>query len=97
MCSSDLTMGLVDQIRLESQWVVMLHSRAALYKGTHQGFLDLSQQILEHSRHLDELRSKLKPRQSRSPNGINIERIKRAERAEKLNKAREAERRNENG
>lgn len=84
------TMSLIDQIRLESQWIEMLHARADNYKGAHQGFLDLSQQILDHSRHLDELRSKIKPRQPRSVNGINHERIRRAERAEKLNRDRAA-------
>jgi hypothetical protein len=91
------SMSLVDQIRIESQWLDMLHSRAKAFVGTHQGFLSLSQSILEHSRHLDELRSKLKPRQPRSANGTNYEKIRRAERAEKLNRARAAERSKDNG
>lgn len=90
------TISLADQIKIESRWVKMLDKRMQAYNGTHQGFLDLAAQALDHSRHLDELRSKLKPRHPRSANGINIERIRRVERAEKLNRAR-AERSKDNG
>lgn len=75
------TMSLADQIKLVSQRLSWFKSHA----GSHQEFIELS-------RHLDELRSKLKPRHARSQNGYNNQTIQRYDRAKRMNEILEQRR-----